>query len=107
MAMGALQQILTTGTITNMQTPLSAETIQATDDLILHLKTTGTATTATFTDPGLTASGSVATNPTVVMGATQERFIFVQATLANPSTGNIAVAFSGALTGVTAEWLRM
>lgn len=107
MAIPALKQIVTTGVVSAMAIPLASETIQATDDLILHLKTTGTATTVTFTDPGLTPSGSAATNPAVTMGATEERYIYVQATLANPATGLIAVAFSGALTGVTAEWLRM
>jgi hypothetical protein len=107
MALPALKQIVTTGTVSSMAVPLASETIQATDDLILHLKTTGTATTVTFTDPGTTPSGSAATNPQVVMGATDERFIYVQQTLASPATGLIAAAFSGALTGVTGEWLRM
>lgn len=107
MAIPALKQITTAGAISAMAVPLASEVIAATDDLILHLKTTGTATTVTFTDPGLTPSGSVATNPAVVMAATEERYIYVQATLANPATGNITAAFSGALTGVTAEWLRM
>jgi hypothetical protein len=107
MAIPALKQIVAAGTISAMAVPLASETILATDDLILHLKTTGTATTVTFTDPGQTPSGSAATNPTVTMASTEERFIFVQATLAAPATGLIAAAFSGALTGVTAEWLRM
>lgn len=108
MAMAALKQIVAGGTISVMtNTPLGTETIAATDDLILHIKTTGTATTVTFVDPGTTPSGSAPTNPAVVMAATEERFFFVQATLASPSTGLITAQFSGALTGVTAEWLRM
>jgi hypothetical protein len=110
MAMAALRQIVATGiqaVMTNQ--PLAAETIQATDDLILHVKTTGTATTVTFTDPGLTPSGSAASGgftAGVVLAATDEQFIFTQATLA-ASTGLITANFSGARTGVTAEWLRM
>jgi hypothetical protein len=107
MAIPAQKQIVAAGTVSAMAIPLATETIAATDDLILHIKTTGTATNVTFTDPGLTPSGSVATNPVVAVGATSEVFIFVQSTLANPTTSLITAAFSGALTGVTAEWLRM
>lgn len=96
-----------TGTVVAMAVPLASETIAPMEDLVLHLKTTGTSTTVTFTDPGTTPSGSAATNPTVVMGATDERMIYVPQSLVNPATGLIAVAFSGALTGVTGEWLRV
>ena len=107
MAIPAMKQITATGTVSVMAIPLATETVPANDDLFLHIKTTGTATNVTFTDPGVTPSGSVATNPVVAVGATSEVFIFVQSTLANPTTGLITAAFSGALTGVTAEWLRM
>lgn len=107
MALPALKQITALGTISAMAVPLASETIAANDDLFLHLKTTGTATTVTFTDPGTTPSGSVPVNPAVTMASTEERFIFVPATLASVTTGLIAAAFSGALTGVTGEWLRM
>lgn len=107
MAIPALKQITAAGITSAMAIPLATETIAATDDLILHIKTTGTATNVTLTDPGSTPSGSVATNPVIAVGATAEMFIYVQQTLASPSTGLITAAFSGALTGVTAEWLRM
>lgn len=109
MALPALKAIagpVAGGTVVAMAVPLASETILPTDDLILHMKTTGTATTITFTDPGATPAGSAATNPAVTMGSTDERFIYVPAALANPATGLIGVAFSGALTGVTGEWLR-
>lgn len=109
MALPALKAIVgpATGTVVGMVVPSASETIAPIEDLVLHLKTTGTATTVTFTDPGTTPSGSVAANPTVVMGATDERLIYVPQSLTNPATGLIAVAFSGALTGVTGEWLRV
>lgn len=108
MALPAVKSIAgpATGTVVAMAIPLASETVAHPGGvLILHLKTTGTATTVTWTDPGTTASGSVATNPTATMGATDERMIYVPATLTN-SSGVIAAAFSGALTGVTGEWLR-
>jgi hypothetical protein len=93
------------GTISVMGTPLSSETVAPDDDLILHIKTTGTATTITWTDPGSTPSGTLAAVSAQVMATTEERFIRVPQSLAG-SNGLIAVAFSGALTGVTGEWLR-
>lgn len=110
MAMGAMKQIVATGTVTGLAAPGATETVAAIDDLILHVKTTGTATTVTFTDPGLTPSGTAPSgNLTagVTLGATDEQFIYVQATLASTTTGLITAQFSGARTGVTAEWLRM
>jgi hypothetical protein len=106
MVMGTMRQIVATGTISNMQTPGATETTAATDDLILHVKTTGTATTVTLTDPGTTPAGSVATNPTITLASTEERFIYCQQALGAAATGLVTAAFSGALTGVTAEWLR-
>jgi hypothetical protein len=99
------------GTIAAMAVPLASETVAPSDDLVLHIKTTGTATTITWTDPGSTPSGAVipagAASVVQTMAATEERFIWVPQSLASPVTGLIAVAFSGALTGVTGEWLRM
>lgn len=93
------------GVVSAMAVPLASEVVPPIDDLILHIKTTGTATTITWTDPGFTPSGTAAGTLSQVMGATEERFIRVPESLAN-SSGVIAVAFSGALTGVTGEWLR-
>jgi hypothetical protein len=104
MALPAPRQITFAGIAVSMSAPVASETVIPYDDLILHVKTTGTATNVTFTDPGNTPSGSVATNPVIAVGATAELFARVPATLVN-SAGLIAVAFSGALTGVTAEWL--
>jgi hypothetical protein len=110
MALPAVKAIAgpATGIVVAMVVPSATETIAPVvgGALILHLKTTGTTTTVTWTDPGTTPAGSAAMNPTVVMGATDERFIYVQASLASLSTGLITAAFSGAMTGVTGEWLR-
>lgn len=107
MALPAVKAIGSTpgGTIAVMAVPLASETIAPDDDLILHIKTTGTATTITWTDPGLTPSGTASAVLSQVMASTEERFIRVPSTLAG-SNGLVAVAFSGALTGVTGEWLR-
>src|SRR3982750_2674065 len=98
MATPALKTIATVpgGTVAAMAVPLASETVPPIDDLILHIKTTGTATTITWTDPGLTPSGTAAAALSQTMAATEERFIRVPETLAN-SSGLIAVAFSGAL----------
>ena len=106
MALPAVKAIGSTpaGTISSMAVPLASETVAPLDDLILHIKTTGTTTTITWTDPGTTPSGTVAGVSSIAMGATEERFVRVPQTLAG-SNGLIAVAFSGALTGVTGEWL--
>jgi hypothetical protein len=107
MALPAVKAIGATpgGTISAMAVPLSSETVLPSDDLILHIKTTGTATTITWTDPGATPAGTAAAVSSVTMAATEERFIWVPQAMAG-ANGLIAVAFSGALTGVTGEWLR-
>lgn len=106
MALPAVKAIGSTpgGTISAMVVPGASETIAPADDLILHIKTTGTSTTITWTDPGTTPSGTPSAVSAIAMAATEERFIRVPQTLAG-SNGLIAVAFSGALTGVTGEWL--
>jgi hypothetical protein len=104
MALGVPRQITFLGIATSMVAPGASETVTPYEDLILHIKTTGTATNVTFTDPGFTPAGSAPTNPVVAVGATAELFVRVPQVLAN-SSGVIAVAFSGALTGVTGEWL--
>jgi hypothetical protein len=106
MALPVLKAIGSTpgGVISAMAVPLASEVIAPIPGLVLHIKTTGTATTITWTDPGRTPAGTVAAVLSQVMAATEERMIRVPEALAN-SSGLIAVAFSGALTGVTGEWL--
>jgi hypothetical protein len=109
MAMSALNQIAAVGTSAALATPLSAETILATDDLILHVKNAaGSSMTVTFNDYGLTPAGTTVTTTAAVTipATTGDKYIFVQSTLANPATGIITANFSST-TSVTAEWLRM
>jgi hypothetical protein len=106
MAMSAMKQILATGTATGLAAPGTTETTSGIDDLILHVKTAGTGTTVTFTDPGLTPAGSSPTNPAVVVASTAEVFIAVNQLLTSNTTGLITATFSSVAT-VTAEWLRM
>lgn len=84
----------------------STETINPDVNLWLHVKTAGTGTTVTITDPGRTAGGSAATNPTVTLGATAERLIYIDADFVNPSTGTIGIAYSSTAT-VTAGLFRI
>jgi hypothetical protein len=107
-ALGTVQQIVNTGLAAVYSTPNSSETIIPADDLILHVKNaSGSAITVTLTDPTVTAAGSQSVNPTISVPATTgDRFIYIQAALANPATGLITVAFSST-TSVTAALLRM
>jgi hypothetical protein len=63
--------------------------------LILHVKNTGgSSDTVTLTDPGLTPSGSAATNPTFSVPATTgDRMYRLSPSLAN-SSGIITIAHS-------------
>lgn len=105
MAMGAVQAIGYAGTNAGLATPTTVETTQPIEDLILHVKNTaGSTMTVTFTDPGNTPSGSVATNPVrTVPATTGDVYYAVPASLAN-SAGVITVTFS-TTASVTAEWL--
>jgi hypothetical protein len=110
MAMGAVRAITggTNGaTAANLLQPLSTETVQPFDKLILHVKNaSGSVVTVTVTDPGTTAAGSAASNPTFTVPATTgDVYYYVDSDLMNPNTGVITVGFS-ATTSVTAEWLR-
>lgn len=106
MALGTLQQIGSTGLAPAYATPNTTENIVQNDRLILHVKNaSGGAITVTITDPGLTPSGSAATNPVVSVPAAGERMIFLNPNLTNPATGLIVVTFSSTAS-VTAALLR-
>jgi hypothetical protein len=96
MALGAVQAVTAVGITPNYQTPGATENIQGGASLRLHVKNSGGGTgTVTLVDPGATAAGSAATNPTVSIPATTgEKVIFLPAALTN-SSGLIQVTFSG------------
>lgn len=96
MALGAVQQITSAGLTPSYATPSATENINPDTDLVLHVKNgNASACVVTFTDPGRTPAGSVATNPTVSVPATTgDKFIPVPIALTNTTTGLIAVAFS-------------
>jgi hypothetical protein len=108
MALGTVQQIVSTGLTQTYAAPLATEQIVPDDDLFLHVKNgNGSACVLTFTDPGTTPAGSAATNPTVSVPATTgDKMIAVNRNLMNPSTGTIQVAFS-VQTSVLVALLRM
>jgi hypothetical protein len=73
--------------------------------LILHVKGGAGSDTVTLTDPGLTPSGSAATNPSFAVPATTgDRMYKLYPSLAN-SSGIITIAHS-APTGVTVAVFR-
>jgi hypothetical protein len=108
MALGAMQQIVAAGLTPVYAVPLATEQIVPNDDMFLHVKNGNAgACVVTLTDPGLTPSGSAATNPTVSVPATTgDKMIPIPATLTSPSTGTIQVAFS-VQTSVSVALLRM
>lgn len=108
MAIGAQQQIVSTGLTPVYGTTSASQTITADDGLFLHVKNVAAEdTVVTITDPGRTPAGSVATNPTVTVSSTSgDKMIPLSKAFASPSTGLITVAFSYT-TSVTAALLRL
>lgn len=108
MALAVVQQIVSTGLTPVYATPSSTELIVPSDDQFLHVKNAnGSACVVTLTDPGLTPSGSAATNPSVSVPATTgDRMIPIPSTLMNTTTGTVSVAFS-VTTSVSVALLRM
>ncbi len=110
MALQASQSVVTTGTTPAAITPSASDTIAessfGTSGVYLRVITTGTATTATVSDPGVTPSGNPGTVTGVTNPATGVRMILIPRSAINPATGVATVAFSGALTGVTYELYR-
>jgi hypothetical protein len=108
MALGAVQQITAAGVAQTYAAPAATENILPNNGLFLHVKNANAAAcVVTFTDPGRTPAGSVATNPSVSVPATTgDKMIAVPAQLVNTATGLITVAFS-VQTSVLAALLRM
>lgn len=110
MALQASQSVVTTGTTPSAITPSASDTIAeasfGVNGVYMRVITTGTATTATVADPGVTASGNPGTVTGVTNPATGVRMILIPRSAINPATGLATVTFSGALTGVTYELYR-
>lgn len=104
MALAAIRAIGATGTNAVLNAPLSTETIQPQDDIILHVENGATSSTVTLVDGGSTAAGNAGTSVQVVVGSSAKMFIAVPPALVNPSTGLITVTFSSVAT-ITGEWL--
>lgn len=96
MALGAVQQIVMAGLAPSYATPSATENIIPNTNLFLHVKNANASPcVVTFTDPGRTAAGSAATNPSVSVPATTgDRMIALPSSLTNTATGFITVAFS-------------
>jgi hypothetical protein len=110
MALQASQSVVTTGTTPAPITPSASDTIAegsfGPTGVIMRVITTGTATTATVSDPTLTGMGNPGTVTGVTNPATGVRMVLIPRTALNPATGVATVAFSGTLTGVTYELYR-
>lgn len=92
-------------------TPAAADTIDASQfgptGVLLRIITTGTATTLTVSDPLPTALGNVGTLASQVCPATGSRLAFIPPAAINKTTNVATLNFSGALTGVTYEAIRV
>lgn len=106
MPIGAMQSVSATGLNPTYAAPNATEQIVPNDRMFLHVKnTSGASITVTLVDPGLTPSGSAATNPTISVPAAGERMIFINPSLMSPVSGTIQVNFS-ATASVTAALIR-
>jgi hypothetical protein len=107
MALATVQTIVKAGTTPAYATPLASENIIAAEGQFLHVKNANaSACVVTMVDPGLTPSGSVATNPTVSVPATTgDKLIPLDSHMQNSSTGLQVVTFS-VQTSVTAALIR-
>lgn len=109
MALQVSQSVTTTAAAPVPITPSASETITESSfgptGVLIRVITTGTATTVTVTDPGVTPSNNPGTATGQVMPATGTREFFIPRSALN-SSGVATVTFSGALTGVTYELKR-
>ncbi len=105
MALLSVQQIGSPSTPTYAAAAASDTVAADPAGLILHVKGGAGSDTVTLTDPGLTPSGSAATNPSFVLPATTgDRMYRLGPSLAN-SSGIITIAHS-APSGVTVAIFR-
>ncbi len=108
MALISPQAQAVTGTSPTFAAPTASDTIRPSDRGALLIRTTGTSTTATFTVPGSDSFGQAKPDVAVAAGATDVKVVPMVAYLtAVDSAGLVAVAFSGALTGVTVAYITI
>lgn len=91
-------------------TPAASDTIAESSfgpaGVLLRVITTGTPTTVTVLDPGLTGSSNPGTPPALAAPATGVRETLIPRSAINPATSLATVTFS-AQTGVTYELKRV
>jgi len=92
-------------------TPTAADTIDrsqfGTTGVLVRIITTGTATTLTVSDPTTTGIGNVGTLAAQAAPATGIRYAFIPPLAVNASSNVATLNWSGALTGVTYELIRV
>lgn len=108
-----LTQSVSNGALTTPTplTPAAADTLDRSqfgpNGVLLRIITTGTATTLTVTDPLPTALGNVGTLAAQTAPATGSRLAFIPLGAINQATNQATLNWSGALTGVTYEAIRV
>lgn len=108
MALIARQAATVSGLSPTMTQPTASDTIRPTERSALIVRTTGTATTVTFTIPGNDAFETAKPDKAITLAATDLKVIPLVAYMAAAdSSGIVPVAFSGALTGVTAAQVEI
>lgn len=93
-------------------TPAASDTIARSqfgpNGVLLRIITTGTATTLTVSDPTTTGLGNVGTLASQTCPSTGSRLAFIPLAAINPADSDRATLnFSGTLTGVTYEAIRV
>lgn len=91
-------------------TPAASDTIaeaqMGANGCVMRIITTGTATDVEVTDPGRSPLGNVGDSLPLTCPATGARLLLIPRAALNAS-GQVTVTFSGALTGVTYELIRV
>lgn len=106
-------QSVTNGALTTPTpiTPAASDTIARSqfgpNGVLVRIITTGTATTLTVSDPTTTNLGNVGTLASQTAPATGSRLAFVPLAAINPTNDLATLNWSGALTGVTYELVRV
>ena len=92
-------------------TPAATDTIARSQfgstGVLIRIITTGTATTLTVSDPTTTDLGNVGTLASQTAPATGSRYAFIPLAAINPANDLATLNWSGALTGVTYEAIRV